>query len=105
MENYEFRVFYPQVILRFPDSLLPLHRKTTGNALRCTSKNKNHLTQPTGGELQTKNIKATKTENARLRVALREERLRTDAYDEMIRVAETKYSNSSGYVSGRLLQQ
>jgi hypothetical protein len=48
-------------------------------------------TQPTGGELQSKDIKAPEAEIARLRVALREERLRANAYDEMIRVGETKF--------------
>jgi hypothetical protein len=48
-------------------------------------------TQPAGGELQAKDIKALEAEIARLRVALREERLRADAYDEMIHVAETKF--------------
>jgi hypothetical protein len=47
--------------------------------------------QPTGGDLQSKDIKALEAEIARLRVALREERLRADAYDELIRVAETKF--------------
>jgi hypothetical protein len=48
-------------------------------------------TPPIGGELQTKDIKALEAEIACLRVALREERLRADAYDEMINVAETKF--------------
>jgi hypothetical protein len=48
-------------------------------------------TQSTGGELQTKDVKALEAEIARLRAALREERLRADAYDEMIHVAETKF--------------
>jgi transposase len=48
-------------------------------------------TQPTGSELQSKDIKALEAEIARLQVALREERLRADAYDEMIHVAETKF--------------
>ncbi|MDR0414770.1 MAG: transposase [Prevotellaceae bacterium] len=48
-------------------------------------------TPPTGSELQTKDIKALEAEIASLCVALREERLRADAYDEMINVAETKF--------------
>jgi hypothetical protein len=48
-------------------------------------------TQLTSGELQTKDVKALEAEIARLRVALREERMRADAYDEMIHVAETKF--------------
>jgi hypothetical protein len=76
---------------RYPDGLLFLHRKTIDNALRCKSKRQKSSPQPTGGDLQSKAIKALESEIARLQVALKEERLRADAYNELIHVAETKF--------------
>ncbi|MDR1583524.1 MAG: hypothetical protein LBS55_09775 [Prevotellaceae bacterium] len=56
-------------------------------------KKKSHK-QPSVSDTQTPDIQSLQSEVFRLQAQLREERLRADAFDEMINVAESKFNIS-----------